>query len=708
MAAAGLPQRLDAALDPALAIDRGASFGPLTLNGQWWRLLASGFVQWTPAHLLLNLLVLWLAGRLTERLYGSGAFLVICLGAAVAGGAASLFWDPGVISLGATGMVSGVLGAFLVFLLRRHGELPVALWRTQWLSLLLLAGVTAASPFYNTGIDNAADAGGLIAGMLIGWFLARPIEVDVRRTFPFRQVLAISMATPALIAALLWHEVPRELTPVEQLFEQHQWYTRGAADAERRWAALYAAKNRGELSDADLSQAFERQILPFWRSSAQRLRMESYGAPPQQRALAELLALLAKQRLAGAEAGIRAVGGHDPAALEEVKRLGLEIRLTQARVERAQLRITMAYRARGAAHSPPLLALGSWLSGESQGCVRLAPLAVPEAGDGGAAARAAAGCEAQRLFLEGDYVALDARLSAAAAHLADLPDGDSTLTGIDAGIEDLFNSRTLQLDEILTRTAAWHQRLPASGLPDLIEAHAFHAWAWQVRGAAPAQQMSPDAWLQFRGRIEMAAASLEEARARARPGPAWYALALAVGVDQSRNTQALRAVFDEGFRRFPRYLPLYREMLLALRPSTFEQVDALIRDVAQAHDPTDVALYARLYLAYAALVNDQVNIFTDALADWPLMKSGLAELRRRYPGSSFYLNAFAKSACVAGDMEEYAALRPQLDTHPVQGVWSVRFAVAICDAQLQRYLARPGAGAGALADASPPQSASAQ
>jgi rhomboid protease GluP len=78
----------------------GANHGPLTLDGQWWRLLTNTFLHIGLAHLAVNMWSLWNLGALAERLYGRWLYLFIYLFSGVAGSIASIAWHPGVTSAG--------------------------------------------------------------------------------------------------------------------------------------------------------------------------------------------------------------------------------------------------------------------------------------------------------------------------------------------------------------------------------------------------------------------------------------------------------------------------------------------------------------------------------------------------------------------------------------------------------------------------------
>src|SRR5579864_1479898 len=57
-----------------LRVHWGANFGPLTLSGQWWRLLTYMFLHGGLMHIAFNMWCLWDLGALSESLYGRWTF----------------------------------------------------------------------------------------------------------------------------------------------------------------------------------------------------------------------------------------------------------------------------------------------------------------------------------------------------------------------------------------------------------------------------------------------------------------------------------------------------------------------------------------------------------------------------------------------------------------------------------------------------------
>ena len=72
---------------PGKVMILGANYGPLTLSGQWWRLLTYMFLHGGLMHIAFNMWCLWDLGALCESLYGRWTFAAIYLITGIAGGA---------------------------------------------------------------------------------------------------------------------------------------------------------------------------------------------------------------------------------------------------------------------------------------------------------------------------------------------------------------------------------------------------------------------------------------------------------------------------------------------------------------------------------------------------------------------------------------------------------------------------------------------
>src|SRR5262249_49145996 len=69
--------------NPDTLLAWGASLGPRTTNGEWWRLLTSIFLHVGMLHLLIDLAILIQLGIVLERLVGAPMFAAVYLSAGV-------------------------------------------------------------------------------------------------------------------------------------------------------------------------------------------------------------------------------------------------------------------------------------------------------------------------------------------------------------------------------------------------------------------------------------------------------------------------------------------------------------------------------------------------------------------------------------------------------------------------------------------------
>ncbi len=127
-----------------------------------------------PAHLLGNMLYLFVFGRALEARLGHGKFIVFYLVGGIAAALAHLWSDPSsmVPTLGASGAIAGVLGGYLLLWPKAQitGLVPVpatirAYWYILfWIGMQFSSVITGASD----GVAYWAHIGGFIAGLVIG------------------------------------------------------------------------------------------------------------------------------------------------------------------------------------------------------------------------------------------------------------------------------------------------------------------------------------------------------------------------------------------------------------------------------------------------------------------------------------------------------------------------------------------------------------
>jgi rhomboid protease GluP len=151
----------------------GANSGPLTMTGEWWRLLTYMFLHSGFIHIAFNMWCLWDLGALCESLYGRATFAAIYLITGVAGGVATVGWRPFGATVGASGAIFGLAGALVASFYLGEFSLPSAVIKGTLRSLAFFVVINVLFGGMFPGVDNACHIGGLISGMILGALIAR-------------------------------------------------------------------------------------------------------------------------------------------------------------------------------------------------------------------------------------------------------------------------------------------------------------------------------------------------------------------------------------------------------------------------------------------------------------------------------------------------------------------------------------------------------
>ncbi len=164
----------------------------------WFTPVISMFLHGSWAHLLGNGLFLWVFGNNIEDVMGWGRFLGFYLLCGLAAAATHVLLDPAspVPTVGASGAISGVMGAYLVLYPRvrvrmlfiflvffRVIPLPAWLVLLWWFGLQVLIGLPqlARTGDLTGGVAVWAHIGGFVAGALIIRAFERVDLVERRR-----------------------------------------------------------------------------------------------------------------------------------------------------------------------------------------------------------------------------------------------------------------------------------------------------------------------------------------------------------------------------------------------------------------------------------------------------------------------------------------------------------------------------------------------
>ena len=193
-----IPGELTGRLPPGTGFPIGEGLVCLTDPGrQVSHLLTSMFLHGSWMHLLGNMWFLWIFGDNVEDSMTRprfAAFYVLC---GLAAAFAQVLTSPqsGVPMVGASGAISGVMGAYLVlyprvrvFLLVPIGflltsiALPAWMMLVYWMGLQLLSGLADAARDSSGGVAFWAHVGGFVAGVILVKLFARRDRVSAHET----------------------------------------------------------------------------------------------------------------------------------------------------------------------------------------------------------------------------------------------------------------------------------------------------------------------------------------------------------------------------------------------------------------------------------------------------------------------------------------------------------------------------------------------
>ncbi|MDA1362365.1 rhomboid family intramembrane serine protease [Glycomyces luteolus] len=134
---------------------------PVVAAGGYYRMITAMFLHFGVIHLLFNMVVLWMLGRILERDLGPARFFTAYMLSGLAGSVAVYLFSFGTSTAGASGAVYGLFGLMILInrkLKRDNQGLYVLLGLNLVLTLIM-------------GFSFAGHVGGLVGGLACGAIL---------------------------------------------------------------------------------------------------------------------------------------------------------------------------------------------------------------------------------------------------------------------------------------------------------------------------------------------------------------------------------------------------------------------------------------------------------------------------------------------------------------------------------------------------------
>jgi membrane associated rhomboid family serine protease len=197
-----IPGELTGRLAPGTRFPMGEGLVCLTDPGrQVGNVLTSMFLHGGWMHLLGNMWFMWIFGNNIEDSMGHTRFLVFYLLCGVAAALAQVVINPdsGIPMVGASGAISGVMGAYLILYPRVRvwtmvpmgfflTSIPLPAWTMllYWIAIQTFGGLIGILGEERGGVAFWAHIGGFVAGVVLIKLFARPNDVAAHRSQRWR------------------------------------------------------------------------------------------------------------------------------------------------------------------------------------------------------------------------------------------------------------------------------------------------------------------------------------------------------------------------------------------------------------------------------------------------------------------------------------------------------------------------------------------
>ena len=200
---------LGGSTDPDVLIFFGAKYNPLIVRGEVWRLITPLFLHIGLLHLASNMYAIYIIAPQVESFFGQARFLCIYLFSGIFGVLLSFMLSSG-LSAGASGAIFGLIGTRAAFFFRYRDAFGQRGQR-QFYNTLSVIAINLIMTFTVSGIDIWGHIGGLLAGIVLGWYTMPRYKAVMTDQGPklidqrtFKEWGIAALLTALLLAAGTW------------------------------------------------------------------------------------------------------------------------------------------------------------------------------------------------------------------------------------------------------------------------------------------------------------------------------------------------------------------------------------------------------------------------------------------------------------------------------------------------------------------------
>lgn len=187
-------------------IDYGGLVHFNVVEGEWYRLLSHMFLHADFTHLLMNMFTLIIFGKLIEGALGSLKMGMIYFISGLFAGLLSLSIDTVSISIGASGGIFGLIGAFIVYLFTKKSVNNQFVVQTL-IGIVILSLLT----LFINNVNHFAHLGGFLGGAMVMYVMYKWRHNDKYKVHYLIGCIAISIILVITILVREKHYIYDEL-----------------------------------------------------------------------------------------------------------------------------------------------------------------------------------------------------------------------------------------------------------------------------------------------------------------------------------------------------------------------------------------------------------------------------------------------------------------------------------------------------------------